>query len=113
MQAGKLVERLREYKPDFVLYDLELSLKLAESFQQGKQYELVLWLANDAHTRFDPSLTLAELYLLTAKVLLSKSNNPAKAQVYLNYIQTHFANEPVGQSGKILQKHIDKLKHSR
>ena len=59
-----------------------------------EDYDLVIWLAFNAHTRFDPAPHLAELYLIAAKTLLTKHHNKDKARVYLSYIINHFPDLP-------------------
>jgi len=111
--AAEFIERLRGHNPEFQLHDLALSLSLCEQFQKHKIYPLVLWLAKDAHTRFDPEPMLAELYLRAAKTLLSKYKNQSKAQHYLDYIQQHFPDQAIAESARILQDHIQKTQVTR
>jgi len=108
--AGVFIEKLKKHNPEFKLFDAKLSCLLAESFLQHKQYKLVLWLAKDAHTRFDPCSELADLYLLTAKTLLSKFNQKQTAQNYLTFICQNFPEMPAAESAKILQQHIQKAR---
>jgi len=110
--ASDFIEKLKKHNPEFKLYDASLSSLLAESFHQQKLYKLVLWLAKDAHTRFDPCPELADLYLLTAKTLLSKFNQKQTAQNYLSFICQNFPEMAAAESAKILQQHILKTHKS-
>lgn len=114
MARGKLndaidfIETLKEHNPDFKLYDIELSLSLAEAFYKSKNYIQILWLANEGHARFDRSHELVKLYLLAAKTLLSQFDDKKNARHFLDYITDHFADDPISEPAKILQKHVFK-----
>jgi len=106
--ASEFIRQRQAHNPEFVLFDLELSKKLAEAFHQHEDYDLVIWLAFNAHTRFDPAPHLAELYLIAAKTLLTKHHNKDKARVYLSYIINHFPDLPEYNLAKSLQNLIQK-----
>lgn len=107
LAAYELVELLRKGREKFLIYDIELSLQLAEVFYDMKEYKLILWLAQDLHTRFDPSPDLAKLYLLAAKTILSKSKTPEKALIYLQYVRKTFPNTDFHQHATRLIEHIN------
>jgi len=102
--AAQFIHQCRAHNPEFVLFDLELSKLLAEAFHKIEEYNLIVWLAYDAHTRFDPEPNLAELYLRVAKTLLTKQHDKYRPQAYLSYIVKHFPDQPIAESAKILQK---------
>jgi len=102
--AVQFIHQCRAHNPEFVLFDLELSKLLAEAFHKIEEYNLIVWLAYEAHTRFDPEPNLAELYLRVAKTLLTKQHDKYRPQAYLSYIIKHFPDQPVSESAKILQK---------
>jgi hypothetical protein len=106
--AADFLRQLTEKNPDFKLFDVELSKTLADRFHKKGEYRLVIWIAKDAHTRFDPSPELAELYLRAAKTLLEKYAQKNKARSYLRYIITHLADQPAAEAAKILEQHIMK-----
>jgi hypothetical protein len=103
-EAAHFIQNRLSHNPNFVLYDLSLSKRLADAFHEHQDYQLVIWLAAKAHTRFDPGPELAELYLRAAKTLLTKLQKKYAAHEYLNYIITNLADQPAAESAKILQK---------
>jgi hypothetical protein len=106
LAAYELIEMLRKANPEFVIYDLSLALNLAEVFYEMKEYALVIWLAQDAHSRTEPCTNLAKLYLLAAKTLLSKSKSPEKATFYLEFITEHFPNSNSSEASQRLLQHL-------
>ena len=106
--AAQFIQARRQYNSEFALYDLALSKRLADAFHEHNEYQLVVWLAFKAHTRFKPTPDLAELYLRAAKTLLTKLHDKNKAREHLNYIVTHFPNQAVSASAKILLKLMQK-----
>ena len=106
--AVQFIQDRRQYNAEFVLYDLALSKRLADAMHEHKEYQLVIWLALKAHTRFKPEQDLAELYLRAAKTLLTKLHNKSKASEYLAYIVAHYPNQAVSASAKTLLKLIQK-----
>jgi len=107
-EAAQFIQARLEHNTEFLLYDLALSKRLADAFHEHKEYPLVIWLAFKAHTRFKPEPSLAELYLRAAKTLLTKLHDKDKARGYLSHIITHYPDQPVSSSAKILQKLIQK-----
>jgi tetratricopeptide (TPR) repeat protein len=106
LAAYELVELLRTERDQFLVHDIALSLELAEAFYSMKEYKLSLWLAQDAHTRFDPSPELAKLYLLCAKII-AKSKTPGKARGYLQYIIKNHPDTEFHQQSTRLLEHLD------
>jgi len=106
--AADFVRQLKERNPQFKLYDLDLSNDLAARFHKTGEHRLVIWLAKDAHIRFDPSPELAALYLRAAKTLLEKFGQKNKARSYLNYIIKNLPALPEAKAAKILDQHIQK-----
>jgi hypothetical protein len=106
--AAQFIQSRLAHNANFVLYDLSLSKRLADAFHEHQMYQLVIWLANKAHIRFDATPELAELYLRAAKTLLTKLLKKNEALEYLNYIVAHFPDQPAAESAKILQKLINK-----
>ncbi|MFT7372720.1 MAG: hypothetical protein ACI9T9_001408 [Oleiphilaceae bacterium] len=107
-EAAQFIHARREHNTEFMLYDLALSKRLADAFHEHQEYQLVVWLAFKANTRFKPEPELAELYLRAAKTLLAKLRDKHKASEYLSYIIAHYPNQPATASAKILQKLIHK-----
>lgn len=107
LAAYELVEMLRKAKPEFVIYNLSVCLNLAEVFYEMKEYALVIWLAQDAHSRTEPCTDLAKLYLLAAKTLLAKSKSPKKAAFYLEFIVEHFPNSDSSEASQRLLQHLE------
>lgn len=105
-EAAQFIHARREHNAEFVLYDLSLSKRLADAFHEHQEYQLVVWLAFKAHTRFQPEAELAELYLRAAKTLLAKLRDKHKASEYLSYVIAHYPDQPAAESAKILQKLI-------
>lgn len=101
LAAYELVEQLRNGREKFQIHDLDLSLELAKAFFEMKEYKLALWLAQDAHTRFDAQAPLAELYLLSAKIIF-KSTTPGKARGLLKYVCDHFPDTEYKQNANAL-----------
>lgn len=107
-KAAQFIQDRREHNTTFMLYDLALSKRLADAFHQHKEYQLVVWLAFKAHTRFQPDPILAELYLRAAKTLLTKLNDQKRAREYLTYVIKHYPAQPAATSAKLLLKLIKK-----
>lgn len=107
-EAIQFIHARRAHNPEFMLYDLALSTRLAEAFHEHKEYPLVVWLADKAHTRFKPEPALAELYLRAAKTLLLKLRDKETATEYLSYIIAHYPKLATSESAKVLQKLIHK-----
>jgi len=84
------LKQRRKHNAGFQLFDLELTLELARSCSKLDEPKLVLWLARDAHKRFDPDTKLAQLYLLTATILLKQFNQAHKARGYIKYVREHY-----------------------
>jgi len=107
-EAAQFIQTRLNHNAAFALYDLALSKQLADAFHEHKEYQLVIWLAFKAHTRFKPDPELAELYLRAAKTLLSKLHNKNKAREYLSFIIEHYPSQPASTSAKLLLKLIQK-----
>ncbi|KZY32738.1 hypothetical protein A3749_11205 [Oleiphilus sp. HI0078] len=107
LAAYELFEMLRNEQEKFLVHDIQLSLDLAEAFYQMKEYKLVLWLAREAHQRFDSCPELAKLYLLAAKTILSKSKTPEKARAFLHYIDENFPDTEFKEAARRLLEHLD------
>ncbi len=89
-EAVQFLRQRRQYNQQFRLFDAQLSLDLAKQCSRLGEHKLVLWLAQDAHKRFDVDANVAELYLLTAKTLLLQFKQAKKARIYLNFVREQF-----------------------
>ncbi len=105
-EAIRFIKLLRKNLPGFAIQDLELRYKLAKQCLKSKEPKLVLWLAQEAHQRFEASEALAELYLLAAKVLLHPFDEKTKALSYLNFIATNMPDSPSHKSAEVLINHL-------
>ena len=108
----EIVNKVRGHNPAFYCSDLSLSLKLAQIFQKKKEFNLVVWLAEEAHVRFDLHEDLAELYLLASKVMVTNLKQVAPAKRNLQFIVQNFDDLPVAELAKILLSHVDKYSGS-
>lgn len=106
--AKTVLLKLQEHDENFKLHDLDISLELVRYFQKHKNIEMVKWLADDAHIRFDLCPELAELYLVAAKTLISNRTGAKSAHTYLRFIVQNFADEAPGNSARILLAHLEK-----
>ena len=106
LAAYELFELLKNSRQQFRIHELSLSLNLAEAFYEMKEYKLVLYIAKEAHLRFNTDTDLAKLYLLTAKTILSKSNTPEKARPYLLYISEHLPGTEFTLAAQRLLEHL-------
>lgn len=105
-EASQFIYRLRKYKPDFLLHDLTLMNALAKRFLRAKKYALVLWLADDAKVRFQPSEALAFLYLAASQALVTHFKDLEKAEEYLLFILQHCSECPSAETAKALLIHL-------
>lgn len=88
-EALDLLRRLRRSNAGYRLYDSSLAVRLATAANKQHHYKQVLWLAQEAHTRYDELDRVAQLYLLAAQVLISQFQEYKKAAAYLRYIDAH------------------------
>ena len=107
-QALDLLKTLRVNNVRYRLYDAVLALSLAGASYKCGEHKLLLWLANDAHERFDGESAVAELYMLAARALITPFREYAKAAAYLRYVSTSFAQEEVGGQAETLLRVIER-----
>ncbi len=106
-KALAFLAELRRCDAAFRIHDADLCLQLAACCRRHKQHKQLLWLANEAHIRFEGEAAVAEIYLLAAKTLVEAFDELGKAQNYLKHIVTRFGeSEAAGQAG-ILLTHIE------
>lgn len=104
--AGQFLYQLRKDNPAFVLHDLSLMNKLARQFVRTKKYALVLWLTEDAKTRFKPSEDLASLYIFGTQALITHFKDLKKAEEYLLFILNSCSDFPSVEAAKALLIHL-------
>lgn len=104
--ASKFIYQLRKNNPSFVMHDLSLMSKLAKQFIRTKKYTLVLWLAEDAKTRFKPCEELASIYLTAAQALITYFKDLKKAEEYLLFVFNTCSEYPSAEAAKVLLIHL-------
>lgn len=105
-EASQLIYQLRKNNPAFLLHDLELINSLAKQFFRTKKYALVLWLAEDAKTRFQACENLAGLYLSAAQAMITHYKDLEKAEEYLLFILKSCSEFPSAEATKALLFHL-------
>tara|TARA_R110001592_G_scaffold67059_1_gene205866 strand:- start:42366 stop:43604 length:1239 start_codon:yes stop_codon:yes gene_type:complete len=104
--ASQFIYQLRKNDPAFLLHDLSLMNKLAKQFFRTKKYALVLWLAEDAKTRFQPSEDLAGLYLTAAQAMITHFHDLEKGEEYLLFILKACSEYSSAEAAKALLLHL-------
>ena len=104
--ASQFIYQLRKHDPKFLMHDLKLINSLAKQFLRAKKYALVLWLAEDAKTRFQVCEELASLYLSGAQALITHFKDLEKAEEYLLFIIQSCDGNPSTESAKALLIHL-------
>ena len=104
--ASQLIYQLRKNNPAFLLHDLELINTLAKHFFRTKKYALVLWLAEDAKTRFQPCENLAGLYLSAAQTMITHFKDLEKGEEFLLFILKSCSEYPSAEAAKALLFHL-------
>ena len=106
-KALAFLAQLRQSEKTFRIHDADLNLQLARACREHKQHRQLLWLANEAHIRFDGEAEVADLYLLAAKTLLEAFSERTKAQSYLKHILSRHAESEAAKQASILMKLLD------
>ena len=108
IEASNLLLKIIAQNKGYQINDLKLCHKLASCFLKKKEYDLVIWSAEDAHSRFDSSSELAELYFMASTAHLEKNNNKKSAHRLLRYIAKYFEHEAIGQKAEAMIERIYK-----
>lgn len=107
MKALAFLAQLRKLDPQFRIFDCALALELARACRKHKQHKQALWLAHEAHIRFENDQGVADLYLLAAKTLVEAFKEHDKARSYLNHINKQFPDSECARHAQILLRHIE------